>query len=91
MAKRKMKISFTRNEAVAIYCLFQALSFGTENLRKAVGINKLTEDVYDDILGRFSILVEDTFPPEVDPIYEMTGGYLSDGVCITPDGRLYSN
>jgi hypothetical protein len=24
-------------------------------------------------------------------IYEMTGGYLGDGVCITEDGHLYQN
>ena len=91
MAKRKMKVSFTKKESVALHCLFGNLFWGREGLREAVGIDKTTKEMYDDIFEKFFVLFENTFPPEVDPIYEMTGGYLGDGVWITPDGHLYDN
>lgn len=91
MTKRKMKVSFTKEESMALYHLFETISWSREELREAVGINKTTEQTYDDIFEKFWILTEKTFPPEVDPIYEMTGGYLGDGVYITPDGHLYEN
>ena len=91
MAKRNMKVSFTKKESMALYCLFQTLFWSRDELREAVGIDKTTGETYDDIFEKFFILTEKTFPPDVDPIYEMTGGYLGDGVWITPDGHLYDN
>ena len=91
MTKRKMKITFTKEESWAIYRLFSDLLWGNEKLCEAVGIDKTKIDFYYDIFTKFLICTEKTYPPEVDPIYEMTGGYLGDGVWITPDGELYEN
>ena len=91
MTKRKMKVFFTKEESMALYCLFENLFWNKDKLREAVGIDKTTEETYDDIFQKFLILTEKTYPPKVNPIYEMTGGYLGDGVYITPDGELYEN
>lgn len=98
------KTSMTLNEYEleflmdAIHSYYEVQSKNIQNLKTRSGekIPELSEMKYEETI--FGVIDEKIYKalercwkkPKND-IYEMTGGYLGDGVYITEDGCLYEN
>jgi predicted transcriptional regulator len=92
MAKRKVKISLTEQEYMLLdWILSEIPKIKTKTAQKQFSMNEEKQKMYVKIQDMISNVLWDDFPPTAQELYQITGGYLSEGVHISPDGDIYSN
>ncbi len=99
---RKTSMTFNENELEflidAIHSYYEVKSKNIQNLKSRSGekIPELAEMKYEETI--FGVLddkihnaLERCWKKSKNDLYEMTGGYLGDGVYVSLDGELYQN
>ena len=92
MAKRTVKIKLNRKEAEMLAGILWTLRMSKNKaLKKQFNVDGENKEIFEELESKVSDQVEEAFPMTPREFYEMTGGYLGDGVHVSPDGHLFSN
>ena len=90
--KRKAKIAFTEKELMLFHWILSNIkNIKTKKDKKLFEMSEEEQKLFEEIRFMIFHTLYHEFPPSPEELYEITGGYLSEGVYVTPDGNFYSN